>query len=166
MSETNATYAQLAVENLELANLAANRLNTIRELESRVASTYQANDLLLAMQNALLTNTQFIDALVATLADHKSFNQRSAIDYGSLVRELELDTLAETIAGCFDSGDIAEWINIDYDDLSRHISYTDLACELDYSDLAANINYEDTIDEVVREKLEDLQLKNCNITFS
>jgi len=166
MSETNATYAQLAVENLELANLAANRLSTIKELESQVAAKHRATDLLLALQNALLMDNQFIDTLVSTLADHKAFNQRSAIDYGTLVRELELDTLAETIAGCFDSGDIAEWVNIDYDDLSRHISYTDLACELDYSDLAANINYEDTIDEVVREKLEDLQLKNCNITFS
>ena len=111
----------------------------------------------------------FIDAIAQKVSAHAEINYEELaehIDYSDLGIFIDQNTLAETIANEFDVGDIADWVSIDYDDLANKISYTDLACELDYSDLAANINYEDTIDEVVREKLDELQVKNCTITFS
>ena len=111
----------------------------------------------------------FIDAIAQKVSAHAEINYEELaehIDYSDLGIFIDENTLAETIANEFDVGDIADWVSIDYDDLANKISYTDLACELDYSDLAANINYEDTIDEVVREKLDELQVKNCTITFS
>ena len=161
MSETNATYAQLAIENLELANLAANRLNTIRELESQVAATHRATDLLLALQNALLMDNQFIDSLVSTLADHKSFNMRGDIDYTDLADSISYYQLAkqisvEDVASELDHNDIAECISIDY---------SDLAANIDYTDLADAIGYEDTIRDEVRDRLSDLEIRNVTLTL-
>jgi hypothetical protein len=162
MSENNATYAQIAIENLELTNLAAHRQNRINELESQLKTTYPASDLLLAMQNALLMDINFLNKLVSTLKEHHSFDVRGDIDYTDLADSISYYQLAkqisvEDVASELDHNDIAECISVDY---------SDLAANIDYTDLADAIGYEDTIRDEVRERITDMQLHNVTISFS
>lgn len=161
MSENNATYAQLAAENLELANLASSRINEIGELKKQLINTYPANHLLLAMQNALLMDTNFINKLVSTLKEHQSFDVRGDIDYTDLADSISYYQLAkqinvEDVASELDHNDIAECISIDY---------SDLAANIDYTDLADAIGYEDTIRDEVRDRLSDLEIRNVTLTL-
>ena len=137
------------------------------EKDRREAKDYKDEEsILTTLTNVLTNNPKFINSIASSLADHSDFNQRSDIDYSSLARELELDTLAETVASHFDYGDIAEWVTVNYYELASALDYSDLSSNIDYTDLAASLDYEDTIRDEVRERMEDLELRNVTVNFS
>ena len=179
------TYNERCDELNTLSRLSNDAVKEIERLRNEVSKLLLANDtlsmeksqqesreykdeesILTTLTNVLTNNPKFINSIASSLADHQDFNQRSDIDYYTLARELDMDELGKAVADHFDFGDIAEWVSVDYYDLAAAMDYSDLASNIDYTDLASAIEYEDTIRDEVRERMEDLELRNVTVNFS